>query len=48
MNHELARLNKERGIIAAKKQEAQKALFQAEAQRTNMLMHFSRKQQSLD
>lgn len=48
MNHEISRLNKEQGIIAAKKKEAQSAYYAAEAQRTQMRMHFERMQREHD
>ena len=40
MNHELARLNKERKIIEDKKYEAEKAYFAAENQRTRMRQYY--------
>jgi hypothetical protein len=42
MNHEIVRLNKEQGIIAAKKKEAYGAYLAVEAQRTQMRLHFER------
>lgn len=48
MNHEIVRLNKEQGIIAAKKKEAQSAYLAAEAQRTQMRLHFERQQREND
>ena len=38
MNHDLARINKEREIIAGRKHMAQRAYMVAERQRTDMLM----------
>ena len=48
MNHEIVRINKEQGIIAAKKKEAQGAYLAAEAQRTQMRLHFERQQRDND
>lgn len=48
MNHEIMRLYKEREIIAAKKNEAQSAYYAAEAQRTQMRLHFERMQSQND
>ena len=42
MNMELMRLHKERAIIESKKKEAEHAYIEAEAQRTEMRMHFER------
>ena len=48
MNHEMARLSREREIVAAKKREAHKAYLMAQNQRTEMIMHFNRMQDEKD
>ena len=48
MNHEMARLEKERNIVAAKKDEAHRAYYNAQNQRTEMMLHFSRMQEEKD
>jgi len=48
MNHEIHRLNKERGIVESKKKESFIAWRRAEEQRTEMMLHFSREQDAKD
>lgn len=48
MNYEMARLEKERQIVAAKRDEAHKAFYMAQHQRTEMMLHFSRMQDEKD
>jgi len=48
MNHEMARLSREREIVAAKKREAHKAYLMAQNQRTEMILHFNRIQDEKD
>ena len=48
MNHEMARLEKERAIVQAKKDEAERAYYSAQQQRTDMMMHFNRMQDERD
>ena len=44
----MARLNKERAIVASKKEEAHRAYYNAQNQRTEMMLHFSRMQEKKD